>query len=68
MKHVIGLAKFARANIAVLGVSLVLSGVAEAQTAKGSPGHIKSATEAVDAASIKANGATTRDWPTATRP
>ncbi len=64
MHHAVGLAKLARANVGALAVGLLLSGVASAQTGKGSPGHIKSTTDAVDAASIKANGASTRDWPT----
>ncbi|HKS20263.1 MAG TPA: PQQ-dependent dehydrogenase, methanol/ethanol family, partial [Bradyrhizobium sp.] len=46
----------------VLGLSLSQS-AALAQT-KGSPEHIKAVTSAVDGASIKANGATTNDWPT----
>src|ERR1700688_4439225 len=32
--------------------------------AKGSPDHIKAVTSAVDSASIKANTATSKDWPT----
>ena len=32
--------------------------------AKGSPDHIKAVTSAVDGASIKANTATSNDWPT----
>ncbi|MES2196040.1 MAG: PQQ-binding-like beta-propeller repeat protein, partial [Pseudomonadota bacterium] len=35
-----------------------------AQSAKGSPDHIKAVTSAVDGASIKANTATSNDWPT----
>src|SRR5256714_10344557 len=37
---------------------------ASAQTAKGSPDHIRAVTSAVDSASVKANTATSRDWPT----
>jgi quinohemoprotein ethanol dehydrogenase len=47
---------------AALGLALSL-GSAHAQT-KGSPEHIKAVTSAVDGASIKANTATTNDWPT----
>src|SRR5260370_27536726 len=32
--------------------------------AKGSPDHIKAVTSAVDSASVKANAATSKDWPT----
>ena len=40
-------------------------GAARAQSpAKGSPEHIKAVTSAVDGASIKANTATSNDWPT----
>jgi quinohemoprotein ethanol dehydrogenase len=40
-------------------------GGASAQTAaKGTPDHIKAVTSAVDGASIKANTATSNDWPT----
>ncbi len=34
------------------------------KAAKGSPDHIKAVTSAVDGASIKANTATSNDWPT----
>jgi quinohemoprotein ethanol dehydrogenase len=37
---------------------------AAAQDAKGSPDHIKAVTSAVDGASIEANTATSKDWPT----
>ena len=37
---------------------------AGAKSAKGSPDHIKAVTSAVDSASIKANTATSNDWPT----
>ena len=37
---------------------------ASAQTAKGSPDHIRAVTSAVDSASVKANTATSKDWPT----
>jgi len=50
----------------VLGFSLTFSlDAALAQApAKGSPEHIKAVTSAVDGASIKANTATSNDWPT----
>ncbi|HEU0082277.1 MAG TPA: PQQ-dependent dehydrogenase, methanol/ethanol family, partial [Bradyrhizobium sp.] len=44
------------------GSTLVCSG-AIAQT-KGSPDHIKAVTSAIDSAAIKANAATSNDWPT----
>jgi quinohemoprotein ethanol dehydrogenase len=47
-----------------IGLGLALStGSAFAQT-KGSADHIKAVTSAVDSASIKANAATSNDWPT----
>ena len=48
------------------GLCVALSpGVASAQApAKGTPDHIKAVTAAVDGASIKANTATSNDWPT----
>ncbi|MGH6750842.1 MAG: PQQ-binding-like beta-propeller repeat protein, partial [Bradyrhizobium sp.] len=49
-----------------VGFGLAISSTAAlAQTpAKGSPEHIKAVTSAVDGASIKANTATSNDWPT----
>ena len=49
-----------------IGLGLAISCTASlAQTpAKGSPDHIKAVTAAVDGASIKANTATSNDWPT----
>jgi quinohemoprotein ethanol dehydrogenase len=56
-------ARLAQAVIAI-GLGLALSaGSASAQT-KGSADHIKAVTSAVDSASIKANTATSNDWPT----
>jgi quinohemoprotein ethanol dehydrogenase len=56
-------ASLAQAAIAI-GLGLALSaGAAFAQT-KGSVDHIKAVTSAVDSASIKANAATSNDWPT----
>ena len=55
--------RFFRNSLLVgLGSALFCSG-AIAQT-KGSPEHIKAVTSAVDSASIKANTATSNDWPT----
>jgi quinohemoprotein ethanol dehydrogenase len=58
-------ARLARVAIAIgFGLSLS-SGAALAQNAaKGSPEHIKAVTSTVDGASIKANTATSNDWPT----
>src|ERR1700742_4941943 len=60
-----GSQRFASAAVAI-GVGLAISGgVAIAQKMdKGSAGHIKAATSAVDANFIKANTATSKDWPT----
>ncbi|MDB5484267.1 MAG: PQQ-dependent dehydrogenase, methanol/ethanol family, partial [Tardiphaga sp.] len=63
MIHAFGVSKIARAHAAALAVSLLMSGAASAQDAKGSPGHIKAVTSAVDGGSIKANSAATKDWP-----
>jgi quinohemoprotein ethanol dehydrogenase len=51
---------------ATIGFGLAIScSPAFAQNAgKGSPDHIKAVTSAVDSASIKANAATSKDWPT----
>src|SRR3954452_21213785 len=54
--------------LAVLAVGFglaVSSNEASAQNAaKGSPDHIRAVTSAVDSASVKANTATSKDWPT----
>ena len=42
----------------------ILQRCTRAKPAKGSPEHIKAVTSAVDGASIKANTATSNDWPT----
>jgi hypothetical protein len=49
-----------------IGFSLAISCTAALaqNAAKGSPDHIKAVTSAVDGASIKANTATSNDWPT----
>ena len=43
--------------------ALALCSGAMAQDAKGSPGHIKAVTSAVDGKWIKSNAATSKDWP-----
>jgi len=47
-----------------LGVAICCSSAAAEDAAKGSADHIKAVTSAVDGASIKANTATSKDWPT----
>jgi quinohemoprotein ethanol dehydrogenase len=55
----------APAAIAIgLGLAISCSSAFAQNAAKGSPDHIKAATSAVDSASIKANTATSADWPT----
>lgn len=58
-------ARLAQAAIAiVLGLTLSGSAALAQSPAKGSPEHIKAVTSAIDGASIKANTATSNDWPT----
>ncbi len=58
-------ARLAQAVIAMgLGLTLGCSTALAQTPAKGSPEHIKAVTSAVDGASIKANTATSNDWPT----
>ena len=47
-----------------LGLAISCTGALAQSPAKGSPDHIKAVTSAVDSASIKANTATSNDWPT----
>jgi quinohemoprotein ethanol dehydrogenase len=55
----------AQAAMAVgFGLAISCTGALAQNTAKGSPDHIKAVTSAVDSASIKANTATSNDWPT----
>jgi quinohemoprotein ethanol dehydrogenase len=58
-------ARLAQAAIAIgMGLALSSSAALAQSPAKGSPEHIKAVTSAVDGASIKANTATSNDWPT----
>ncbi|MEH2624088.1 quinohemoprotein ethanol dehydrogenase [Bradyrhizobium sp. AZCC 1719] len=58
-------ARLAQAVIAIgLGLTLGCSTALAQTPVKGSPEHIKAVTSAVDGASIKANTATSSDWPT----
>ena len=57
-------ARLARAVVAIGLALAICSSAALAQSRKGSPDHIKAVTSAVDGASIKANTATSNDWPT----
>ena len=55
----------AQAAVAIgLGLAIFSSGAFAQSAAKGSPDHIKAVTSAVDGASIKANAASSKDWPT----
>jgi quinohemoprotein ethanol dehydrogenase len=52
-----------RTAMAACVVVLAFGGGAVAQDAKGSPGHIRAVTSAVDGNTIRANAATSKDWP-----
>ena len=57
--------RLAQAAMAVgFGLAISCTGALAQNTAKGSPDHIKAVTSAVDSSSIKANTATSNDWPT----
>ncbi len=47
-----------------LGLAISLSAASAQEAAKGSADHIKAVTSAIDGASIAANTATSKDWPT----
>src|SRR5882724_7882149 len=47
-----------------LGLAISCGGALAQKAEKGSAGHIKAVTSAVDGNSIKANAATSKDWPT----
>jgi len=46
------------------GATFFYNGAIAQDAAKGSPDHIKAVTSAIDTASVKANTATSKDWPT----
>src|ERR1700676_5453984 len=46
------------------GLAVFCTSAFAQNAAKGTPDHIKAVTSAVDSASIKANSATSKDWPT----
>ena len=50
--------------VLTIGFGLAVSCTGALAQTKGSPDHIKAVTSAVDGASIKANTATSNDWPT----
>ena len=56
-------ARFAGAAVAA-GLLFSLSSVSAQTPAKGSPDHVKAVTSTVDGAMIRANTATSNDWPT----
>ena len=47
-----------------IGLAVFWTSAFAQNTAKGTPDHIKAVTSAVDSTSIKANTATSKDWPT----
>ena len=51
-------------TVAIVGLGLAACWNQAFAQAKGSPDHIKAVTSAVDSASINANSATSKDWPT----
>ena len=54
---------FASAVVAA-GLAFSLPGASAQTSAKGSPDHVKAVTSTVDGAMIRANTATSNDWPT----
>jgi quinohemoprotein ethanol dehydrogenase len=58
-------ARLARAAFTIaLGLAISSGSSLAENAAKGSPDHIKAVTSAIDSASIEANAATSKDWPT----
>src|SRR5712675_2154268 len=58
-------ARLAQAALTIgIGLAISCTGALAQNAAKGSPDHIKAITSAVDSTSIKANTATSNDWPT----
>src|SRR5882672_4444797 len=58
-------ARLAQAALAIgFGLAISCTNALAQSPAKGSPDHIRAVTSAVDSASIKANTATSNDWPT----
>src|SRR5712675_40189 len=58
-------ARLAQAALTIgIGLAISCTGALAQNAAKGSPDHIKAVTSAVDSTSIKANTATSNDWPT----
>src|SRR5580704_8191081 len=62
MQRLAGRAAFAR-SFSTIVAGLAFCAGAAAQDAKGSAAHIKAVTSAVDGNSIRANTATSKDWP-----
>jgi len=58
-----GYADFPKA-MAMVAATVAFAAEAQAQQTKGSPDHVKAVTSAVDEAAIRANAATSKDWPT----
>src|SRR5258708_5992966 len=57
--------RLAQAAITIgFGLAVSCSPTFAQNAAKGSPDHVKAVTSAVDSASVKANTATSNDWPT----
>jgi quinohemoprotein ethanol dehydrogenase len=61
-RHKLGF-RLAQAAMAAGVASMAFCAGVVAQEAKGSPGHIKAVTSAIDGNAIRANAATSKDWP-----
>ena len=61
-RHKVGVG-CAHAAMAAFAAAVVSGGGTAAQDAKGSPEHIRAVTSAIDGNSIRANAATSKDWP-----